>query len=171
MTRENPSVTVHVIGEYETVSSGFDREVERNLFRKLFWKSNFNKGAQSRFLMGAKGDKRFTLAYIREEIGRRDIVVLLNPTGDCTKYKYRTELRERIKKITETVGKKRMVLAFQDLEAKLSLRISSCCGDSISYLPMPYYDSEGVECMRVPLPAPEEAIAIVAKLLTNNNSA
>jgi hypothetical protein len=166
MTTDRKPV-VHVVGEYFPACTGTDRISEAQYFKQLFMKSNSQAGATTSFV-SKTSDHRFTGSYV-ESIAHGDVVVLLNPEIDLNSFSFRTGYQSLVKVASAKAGKGRTVLAMQDDESRQRLRLSSQCELwQINYTPV-FITRDGHEVATPREPAPEEAMAIVAKILRGEN--
>lgn len=166
MTTDRKPV-VHVVGDYVPACFGTDRVSETQYFKQLFMKSNSLAGATTSFVTKTGGN-RFTESYV-ERIASGDVVVLLNPEIDLKSFSFRTSYQALVKTASGNAGRGRTVLAMQDDEARKVLRLSSQCELwQINYTPV-FITKDGREVAAPRDPAPEEAMAIVAKILRGEN--
>ncbi len=166
-------VTVHVAGHYVPTCTGLDALEEVCHFRELFWKSNARVGAMSAFLMGMKGDPPLTQDYVAKRVKKGDVFVLLNPTGDLDSTSYMRRYTGVVLQVSRSLGKQRLVLAFQSAEVRRSVRshglsMGQLAVWEISHTPLIFWE-DGREVVRPCIPAPEEAMRIVAAIITGDN--
>ncbi len=154
---------VHVVGEYVPVSPGPDGISEREYFQQLFFSANQKLGVQTHF------PSALTESLVMS-MQPEDVVVLLNPGVNCVTNAFSSRYRKLVFQLPTVIGRGRTVLAFQDTEAKRSLRLSRQFPlFEISYAPVFSGSRPGPETV-VPIdPAPEEAVGIVAKILSGKN--
>jgi hypothetical protein len=167
---ENRKNAVHVVGRYSPTATGLEGQAESYFFQQLFWKAITKQGYNINLLMGFKGDpRRFNQDYVSSKIHEGDIVVLLNPLNDVIdNLTFRSDYRSLVKEIARKVSYSRMVLAFQDLQAKKVLTLSGLF--EIDYKPT-FFTHVGYQEERVMFhpPTPEEAIAIVVSMIKGEN--
>ena len=168
----NRKKTVHVVGEYSpTTTEGLS---EIKFFYQMFWKAINTHGYDANLISGFKGDKRrFDQNYVNSEIKEGDIVVLLNPLSDVVdNLSFRKNYRGLIKDISSKIGNSRIVLAFQDLQAKKAMAFSGLF--EINYSPIFHTESSdgyfhGEERRLDIAPSPEEAIDVVVRMIKGEN--
>jgi hypothetical protein len=98
-----------------------------------------------------------------------DVVVLLNPEIKLRSSSFHANYQSLVRVASEKVGKGRTVLAMQNNEVRKRLNLSSQCQLwQIDYAPV-FIHKDGREVVTLREAVPEEAMAIVAKILHGEN--